>query len=134
MSKVYTYMMISIGLVFLLKFGGIPTGADTLISYLGISGDASRINLSTFFIAIAGLFTIGAATGIAVGFLTKSPTETYLVSGICLGIFTIITSTFVSVINYTKGMGYVYYLVWLIFVPLIISFGIAIIQFWRGID
>lgn len=134
MSKVYTYMVVSIGLIFLLKFAGLPTGADVILSYLGLDSGAAGVSLGTFFAAIATLFAVGTGTGIAISFFTKSPSETYLVAPICLGVFTVITTTFISIVNYTKDMGYVYYITWLIFIPLLLGFGMAIISYWRGGD
>lgn len=134
MSKVYNYMIIAVGLTFLLKFAGIPSGADTFISWMGLTTNASGVSFGTFFVAIAALFIVGTGTGIAISFLTRSPSESFIVAPIALGIFTVITSTFVSILNYTQDMGYIFYIVWLIFVPLLLAFGIAIIQFWRGVD
>lgn len=134
MSKVYNYMVLCVGLTFLLKFAGIPSGADQFLVWLGLTGDASGISLGTFFVTVAALFVVGTGSGIAISFLTKSSSETYLVAPIALGIFTVITSTFVSVINYTADMSFIHYIVWLIFIPLLVGFGIAIIQFWRGTD
>lgn len=134
MSKIYNYMVVAVALTFLLKFAGLPSGADAFINWLGLSGDASGISLGSFFIAVAALFVVGTGSGIAISFITKSSSETYLVAPIALGIFTVITSTFVSIINYTRDMGYIYYIVWMLFVPLLGGFGVAIIQFWRGSD
>ena len=131
MSKVYNYMIVAVGLTLLLKFAGLPSGADALINYTDALGYES-INLSTFFIAIGALFTIGVVGGIAIGFITKSPTESFIIAPIALGIFIVITSTFVSIITYVKDMGFIAYLITLIFVPYLIAFGIAIIEFWRG--
>lgn len=134
MSKVYNYMVLAVGLTFLLKFAGIPSGADALLSWVGLSGDVSGVSLGVFFTAVVILFTVGTGIGIAISFITRSPSETFLVASIALGVFTVITATFVSVINFTKDMGYIYYITWLVFAPLIVSFAIAIIQFWRGSD
>jgi hypothetical protein len=134
MSKVYNYMILAVGLTFLLKFAGIPSGADAFISWLGLSGDAGGISLGTFFLGVAALFIVGTGSGIAISFFTKSSSETWIVAPIAAGIFTVITSTFISVINYTADFGFVYYITWLIFMPLLSAFAIAIIQFWRGTD
>jgi hypothetical protein len=134
MSKVYNYMILSVGLVLLMKFAGIPTGADSLLIYMGYADNASQISTGTFFLAVAALFAIGVVSGITISFFTKTSSESYLIAPIALGIFTVISSTFVSIINYTNNMGFVNYLVWLIFAPLLIGFGIAIIQFWRGTE
>ena len=136
MSKVYNYMVLAVGLTFLLKFAGIPSGADGLLSYIGLSGNASGISSGAFFIALVALFTLGSATGIAISFFTKSPSETWVIQGIALGIFTVITSTFVSVVNYASGNAplWIYYIVWMIFIPLLVGFGTSIISWWRGGD
>lgn len=134
MSKVYTYMVLSVGLTLLLRFAGIPTGADSLLTFIGLASDVSEISSGEFFIAIIALFSVGVGAGIAISFFTKSPSETFIVAPIALGIFTVIISTFISIVNYTSGMGFVYYLVYLLFVPLLVGFAIAIIQFWRGSD
>jgi len=134
MSKIYNYMILAVGLTFLLKFAGIPSGADAFVSWLGLVGDASGVSLGVFFVAIAVIFTVGTGSGIAISFLTKSPSETFIIAPIALGIFTVITSTFVSIVNYTKDMGYVFYITWLLFIPLLVAFAIAILQFWRGAD
>lgn len=134
MSKVYNYMVMSVGIVLLLKLAGVPTGADSFLIYLGLSGDISQISFGSYLLAIFAIFTVGAGAAIAISFITKSPSESYIVGTIASGILAIITSTFVSLISYTSDLGFVYYIVYLIFVPLLIGFGIAIIQFWRGTD
>src|SRR3990170_5102626 len=115
MDKVWNYVIMATVLTLLLKFAGIPTGADSLLVWLGLTGDASGISFGAFFVAVVALFAVGTGTGIAISFITKSPSETFIVAPIALGIFTVITSTFVSVINYTKDMGYVYYITFMIF-------------------
>jgi hypothetical protein len=134
MSKVYNYMVMSVFLIILLKFAGLPTGADSLLVWIGISSDISQISLGAYFLAVAGLFSLGAVASIVIGYYTKSSTESTSVAPIALGIFTVLTSTFVSIINYTKDLGFVYYIMYLIFVPLLAGFAVAIIQFWRGVD
>ena len=136
MSKVYNYMVLAVGLTFLLKFAGIPSGADAFITWLGLSSDSSGVSMGVFFVGVAAVFAASTLVGgtIAIGFFTKSTPESSIVAPIALGIFGVITSTFVSVINYTKDMDWVYYVVWLIFVPLLVAFGVAIINFWRGSD
>ena len=134
MSKVFNYMILSTGLILLLKFAGIPSGADAFITWLGLSTSASGISLGTFFIGVIAIFSIGTAGSIVIGFLTKSQSESFIVAPIAAGIFTSIVSTFVSVINYTVAFGWIYYVTYLIFVPWLVGFAIAIIQFWRGTD
>lgn len=132
MSKVYTYMMVAVGLTFLLKFAGIPSGADQFIVWLGLSTDASGIALGTFYLGVLGVFIAGSTASIIIGTFSRITPESYLTATISAGIFTVVTSTFVSVVNYNSSLGFIYYLTYLIFVPFIISFGIAMISYWRG--
>lgn len=134
MSKVYTYMVIAVGLTFLLKFAGLPSGADAFISWLGLTGGAGGISLGTFYLGVVAIFVVGVAGGITISFFTKTNSESYIIAPLASGIFTVIVSTFISIINYAQDFGWVYYVVYLIFVPLIVGFGIAILQFWRGTD
>lgn len=139
MSKVFNYMVISSGLTLLLGLAGIITGAEAQLNWLGFSLtgsliDVSNIPLGNFFSRITDLFIVGAAAGIVVGFFTRSQTESYIIAPVAAGIFTIITSIFMAILNYTSGMGYVYYIVMLIFVPLLMGFAISIISYWRGSD
>ena len=132
MSKIYDYMIISTALVFLLKFAGIPTGADALINFLGLGdGTTAGYVTSAFYVEILAVFALGVA-GVIIGFFTTTKTESFLVSTFASAIFTIIASTFVSIVNYTADMGFIHYIVWMIFIPYLAGFGIAIIEFWRG--
>lgn len=134
MSKVYEYMALAVVLTFLLKFAGIPSGADSFISWIGLSGNPSDIGLGTFFIGVAAIFTIGVSAGIVTSFFTKTQSESYIIAPIAAGIFTVIVSTFISVINYASAFGFVYYIVFILFAPLIVAFAVSIIKFWRGTD
>lgn len=134
MSKVYTYMVIAVGLTFLLKFAGIPSGADAFISWLGLSETASGISLGLFMIGVAAVFTASVIVGgtIQVGFFGTSTPESKIVATFATAVLVVFTSTFVSIITYTKDLGFIYYITWLIFIPLLVGFGISIIEYWRG--
>lgn len=132
MSKVYNYMILAVGLTFLLKFAGIPSGADAFISWMGLSGNPGEISLGASFVGIAAIFAIGIGTGIAISFFTKTSPESYIVAPVAAGLFTVMTSTFISVVNYTADFGYIYYLTFMIFIPLLAAYGVALINYWRG--
>ena len=132
MSKVYNYMIMAVGITLLLKFAGIPSGADAFLSWLGLADTPSGVSLGTFFVGVAALFTAGLGAGIIIGSFTRTQTESYVVAPVAAGIFTVITSTFITIVNYTQDMGWVYYVVYMIFIPFLIAFGIAITEWWRG--
>jgi uncharacterized membrane protein YphA (DoxX/SURF4 family) len=125
-------MLISVGLAVLLKFAGIQTGIDLL--WLGINGDLASFSSGALFAAIASILAIGGGASIVIGFFTKAQSETFIVSLFALSLFTYMVSTFIAIVNYASGYGFVYYIVYLIFVPWIIAFAISIIRFWRGVD
>ena len=133
MSKVYNYIIVSVGLVLLLQYAGLPTGAS--LFWLGVTnGDISNVSAGQFYLAIMGLFTLGVGATIVIGYFTKSSSESYIVAPIAGGLFTVITSTLIAITVYTKDMGWIHYISNLLFIPLLIGLGIAVINFWRGTD
>lgn len=133
MSKVFNYAMLSVGLLLLFKYSGLPTGIDLILSYLNIGSNASGITLSTWWLLIAGIFTVGSGAGIVISFFTRTSPESYLVAPFATAVFWLVGMTFISIVNYTQAIGGVYYyIVYLILIPLLVSFGIALIPFWRG--
>jgi uncharacterized membrane protein (UPF0136 family) len=124
-------MILSVGLIFLLQFAGLPTGASLV--WLGLTGSASDISSGAFFIAVGAMLILSVG-GIVIGYFTKSSSESFIVGPIASGIFAFVTGTFIAILNYTSDMGWIYYIIWMIFVPLLVGFGISIIKFWRGTD
>ena len=138
MSKVYNYLILAVVLTLLLQLAGLPTGA-TILVWLGLSDyNVAGLSLGNFYVGITALFIAGAAIGIAgtvtAGLLGSKTSETYLMSALVSGIFVVLFSTYVAILNFTKDYGYVFYIVLLLFLPLIAGLGIAMIQFWRGAD
>ena len=132
MSKVYNYMVMTVGLVFLLKFAGIDSGADAFISWLGLSDGAEGVSLGAFIAEVTALFIVGTGASIIIGFFSKANPESTIIAGFASGLFAVMASTFVSVVNYTKDFGFAYYISFMIFIPLLVGFGIALISYWRG--
>src|SRR3972149_2811917 len=125
MSKVFNYMVLTVGLIFLLNFAGLPTGADVFIDWMGLLNGAEGFSLSNFFDSLEEIFTIsGIITGIVIGFLVRSSPESAIISPLATTLLTTLSMTFVSIVKYTSNFGYVYYLTFMIFIPLIAGFGI----------
>lgn len=135
MSQVYKMMVLLTTLAFLLNFAGLPSGIDVFLDWMDLSNGATGFSLSSYFDSLGEILTLsGLVTGLVVGFLVKSSPESAIVSPLATTLLATTANSFIALVNYTSGLGYVYYIVYLIFVPLLAGSGISIIKFWRGSD
>lgn len=136
MSKVFTYAMLSVGMLLVLNIMGIPTAASSILSWVGLADANQSIDTSLFFIAIAAVFTATAITGIIIGTLTRSSPESYIVAALAGGLL-VFVGTFTSIINYTNaatGNDWMSKIILVIMAPIAIGYGIALVSYWRGAD
>lgn len=133
MAKVHTYLIFCVGLMLLLKWFGIPTAIDSLLVFLGIADGVNNVTTSTFYVTITTIFAASAVGGIIIGFLTKTSPEVYIRAPLVAGLV-IFVGTFISVINYANSNSpvWVAYLASAIFIPLIIGYLLALVEFWGG--
>lgn len=138
MSKVTNYLMIMTGVIMMLTFAGINTGAHWLLEQTGIlSAPESFIN-STFFLAITALLLgIGTAT-ITIGLFTKSNIKDVLMAAY-LVFLVYFTAEFINIIIYVNGQysadgswSWVSYIITAVFGVLVIGFTSSIIDFYQG--
>ena len=153
MGKVWNYVMISLGLMLLLQFAGLPNGAmGSLFSLTGVnfnednSLQSSTATSTDFFDVLFGTdgFEIGgilttlavAAGAVIVGFFAKAQIENLILLPFITGTLTLFVSSFLSIINYTidLGMPWLSALVALIFIPFMFGFILALVEFFRGTD
>lgn len=136
MSKVFTYAMLSVGMMLILNIMGIPTGVTTILSWVGLANPTQAIDTSLFFGAIATVFAVSTVTGIVVGLFTRASPESYIASALCGGLL-VFLGTFTAIINYasaSSGTNWEYYVVLVILAPVAIGYGISLISYWRGAD
>jgi len=136
MSKVFTYAILSVGMMLIMNIMGIPTGVTTILSWVGLADPSQSIDTSLFFTAIIAVFTATAVTGIIIGTLTRSSPESYIIAPLVAGLV-VFVGTFTSIINYSKastGADWAYYVVLVILAPVAIGYGISLISYWRGAD
>jgi hypothetical protein len=134
--KLWNYIVISVFLAFLFELAGIPVSGD-LLEYVGIATTSSFVTNSALYLAIfgAGGILIGLGIAIAIGSLTKNPTENYVILPFIIGGMVLFMSTFTGIIikafSYEQWVGLI---VSLILSPLLVGFIIAAVEFFRGTD
>lgn len=136
MSKVFTYVILSIGMLLILNMMGIPTAASSILSWVGLANPNQAIDTSLFFTAIAAVFAASAVVGIIVGFLTRASPESYIAATLCGGLI-VFVGTFTSIINYTNaatGNDWASKIIFVIMAPIAIGYGISLVSYWRGAD
>lgn len=128
--RMYNYLIISLGLVLLLKFAGFIDTADAL-TWTGLGSGAMTSSL--FYLAVLAVFTTAATVGaIIVGYLTKSSPESTIVAGLAGGIFLLITSAFATIMLQLEAETYIYYILFTVMSLYMMGFFVSIIDWWRG--
>ena len=141
--RVYNYMIITIGLAFLLTISGVDIAFGSVLSNLGISFNddntivSQDISNSLLYLAIfggAGIL-IGLVTGVIIGAITRSPSENYVILPFIVGTLTIYIGIWMSIINYSIALNsWVTYVILAICLPLSVGYLISLIEFFRGTD
>ena len=136
MSKVFTYVMLSVGMMLILNSMGIPTGVTSILSWVGLANSNQSIDTSLFFTALASVFAATTVVGIIIGTFTRASPESYIVAPLVAGLI-VFVGTFTAIINYAKtttGSDWTYYLTLVLLSPVAIGYGISLISYWRGAD
>lgn len=136
MSKVFTYAILSVGMMLIMNIMGIPTGVNTILSWIGLANPTQSIDTSLFFTAIIAVFAATTVTGIIIGTLTRSSPESYIIAPLVAGLV-VFVGTFTAIINYASastGSDWAYYIVLVILAPVAIGYGISLVSYWRGAD
>jgi len=146
-AKVWKYIFISVGLIYLLKIAGLPTGTDAMFNILGLvfNSDATvsqvgvtNSSLFDFIFGSAGiLITIAAATGAVIaGLLTRAKPENIIVLPLITTVFVIFVQTGISIMIYANGLGqtWISAIMFLLMLPFTIGFLVALVDYFRGID
>lgn len=161
MAKVYTYVMVMVGMSLLLALAGLPTGShqvldkmgvfnstaqeftpDEISSGLGATGVISSafglddvtsgLSLYDALLLILGLGVLGTVT---IGVLTKGSPIPFLIIGFVLLLLVFILDMTAligySIQNYPSYIGII---MGLILTPLIAGYILSIVDYWRGTD
>jgi len=136
--KAYNYSIMILGMLLLLEFGGITIGTN-LLSIIGVGTDSFGFTTSNFFDFIfgsGGLLLIGLGAGLAVGFITKSSPENFIILPFITSILAIFLQGFYSIVNYSISNHPVWIssLMILILAPLTVGYAFSLVEFFRGTD
>lgn len=133
MSKVFIYVVMCTGMMLLLNMMGVPTGVDSILNFLGVSIEGQTISLAQFTTTLLAIIASSAGVGIIVGLLTRSSPESFIAAPF-VTLLAVFIGTFASVVNYTSALSsWVFYVSILLFLPIAIGYGIALIEWWRGV-
>jgi len=136
MSKVWTYIILNIGLAMLLLAAGITVGDGGILDKVGIVENGT-INTSNLALAVGVLLLISAFGSLAIGFFSRSSSDFAFKAPFASANFFIFSSTFVGVIDYFKSSGSETWLVWVIsvvFSLLAVGFLISLVEWVFGGD
>ena len=133
--KLWNYIILSIILTILLQLGGVGV-AEAVSSLIGLEIDlvteTGSMNYTTFWTILLVLLTASIGGGIAIGYITKSPTEKItMLPFVTLSVILFI-STFYGIIISPMINGWVFWVVFTIFSALMIGFIYSIFEWYAG--
>jgi len=129
MGKVGNYIIITIGLVLLLKIAGIPTGLDWIASFVGLSTTSSAVNTSSFIAAVIILLSVSVTGAIIIGTFSQTANDYVVKSGFGIATVLLFVSTFVGIMSYMSQFQS-----WL-FYPVLLIMGVMSIDFiWSTVN
>lgn len=143
MAKIFMYVWLLGGIALLAAAAGMPTGTGQLISALGIINTStwtynSLWQSGSLFGNISLMISAAAVlTTIIMGLYTRSSQESSLVANYVLSgaLFGWIAGDIASLIYYASTQHVLVKLLsWLILVPMLLAYFIALVQWWRGND
>ena len=140
--KLWNYAFFAIGLSLLFDFAGlIPTGGLlSLIGYSNVGGVLTwNFTASTFWNSVLGLsgyLILGITAGLAIGFITKSSSENYIILPFITTVLAVFLQAFIGVITYSIGAfpGWITAIIILTLGPFVPLFIVAMVEFFRGTD
>ncbi len=144
--KLGGYMIMIVTMIMFLQFIGIPTGAQTILKYVGVeindqSGYLNNADLesSSFFDKIFNnltgiLFIIGAAGVVIIGLFGRGYDTSLVIVGLVIAVGSAFASTFWTIIKFMQGFGvqWATNIVALIFVGVGLGFIIACVDYFAG--
>jgi len=132
----WNYVFISVFLALIFEMAGIPV-ASSMLGYIGINLDegVSSFQSSVFWIALVVMLSAATVSGIAIGFLTKSQSENYVIIPFIVAQVFIFLSVLIGIASQAQVIGgWVFYITLLIIAPLVVGFAVSAYETFRGSD
>ena len=129
--KIYYYTMFSAVLMTLFYVAGVDTTSSFIFTRLGVL-DIENFSYSTFFILIASLFTIGVVGSAIIGTFTNVSPQYILKSTVIMPVLLLLIADLISVLYFVDGWAR--WLLFLIIIPFVAGYAIALIEFWEARD
>ncbi len=135
--KVFNYIILIVGMIAIFEVAGIPTGVSNILSFVGINIGVSSTTIgSGFYLAILAIMSAAIVVGVGVGFITKSPSENYVILPLIVGSLFFFGAAFTSVINWTFENTPIWSstIVSIILGLLSVGYMVSLVEFFRGTD
>jgi hypothetical protein len=135
--KIYYYVMFATLLMCLFYVAGFDfTASSWVFTNLGVD-NIDNYQSSVFYLKLVAIFgLIGVAGGI-VGSITRT-SPTYAIKGLyIMGVLGLLVGDFIAIMNELPQVGaaaWAHWVAFIILVPLIAGYFIALLEFWEGRD
>lgn len=136
--KLYYFIILMIGLVFLINISGLEIdGLKEVNDLVQLKeGSISNSTIYTKIFGAAGILTLIAGAGaVSLGFFGRTLPENYILVPFIISVASPFVGVFQSIINYTQGNPDPFaYILLAIFSVLGVGFIISLAEFFRGTD
>lgn len=133
--RMFNFIIMITTLMIVFNLAGINTTTGYLLSKTGIIDAPENFANSAFVLQIVAILALVTATGIIIGFFTKTSPEAYLVAPLA-SILVLFIGDILFILNYAKAnySAWVSNILLVIMVPIAIGYAITVIDWWRGVD
>ena len=108
MARVYSYAMLSVGIVLVLDLIGIPTGMDSISNFLALA--TGELSFSEFFNNLfsisSGILLATVGAGIIIGIIARAQLENIILLPFLTGPLALLLGTFVRLIQNFSSATY----------------------------
>ena len=132
-ARLWTYMIIMMGITIVMKFTGIPTGVDSFLAGVGLANNTASVTTSAFFVSIAALLVLATATGIGMGLIGGVTPEFAILAPFASVWLLLFASNIIALLNYSSSLDtWMYYPIFAVFGTLAVGFGMTIVDYVMG--
>ena len=138
--KVFNYIILTLGMIFILHLAGIDTGS-TILNIVGINDNGLFIDSSGFYNYLFGaggiLMLIAVGAGIVASLYSGAKTENFIILPLITAYLVNFVTAIVSVMNYCftgDSPSWLTYLIMALLAPLTFGLVFSLVEFFRGTD